>query len=311
MKTRSNFKALCLAFAAFALPMLGALCLCAQEPPAAFSGQQALNDIRDMVAFGPRPPGSDALAESRRWMIRQLLAAGCRVDQDSFTASTPTGPIPMVNLIVKIPGARPSVIMLAGHYDTKLFKNFRFVGANDGGSSAAFLLEMGRTLCRRKNKNTIWLVFFDGEEAIQQEMSQTDGTYGSRHLVQKLSADGDLSRVQAMILVDMIADKNLDIRRDMNSTPWLSDLMFKTADRLGYSRYFLKNQLTAIGDDHTPFVNAGVSALDIIDLDYGPENSFWHNAQDTLDKCSAQSLEVVGRVVMAMLEQLENSPHIH
>lgn len=310
MKKKSHPKALCLVVVALlAFPLLGALSLRAQGP-AAFSGRQALDDIRHLVAFGPRPPGSDALAESRRWMIHQLLAAGCQVDQDSFTASTPAGPIPMVNLIAKIPGARPSVVMLAGHYDTKLFKNFRFVGANDGGSSAAFLLEMGRALCRRKNKNTIWLVFFDGEEAIQQEMSQTDGTYGSRHLVQKLSADGDLSRIQAMILVDMIADKNLDIRRDANSTPWLSDLMFKTADRLGYSRYFLKNQLTAIGDDHNPFVNAGVSALDIIDLDYGPEGSYWHSAQDTLDKCSAQSLEVVGRVVMAMLAELENSPHV-
>ncbi|MDE3180411.1 MAG: M28 family peptidase [Acidobacteriota bacterium] len=280
------------------------------QPDAAFSGQRAFEDIGRLVAFGPRPVGSVALARSRRWMIRELTRSGCSVTHDPFTASTPVGNIDMDNLIVKIPGAKPSVIMVAGHYDTKTFKNFRFVGANDGGSSAAFLLELGRTLCHTKNKYTLWLVFFDGEEAIDENMTPTDGTYGSRHLEQKLAAGGDLGKIQAMILVDMIADKNLDIRRDMNSTAWLNTLLFKTADRLGYSRYFLKNQITAIGDDHTPFVAAGVSSVDIIDLDYGPDNSYWHTAQDTPEHCSAASLEIVGRVVTAMLKELESSPHV-
>ncbi len=292
------------------MPLLFAACLWAQ-PAATFSGQRAFDDIRHLVAFGPRPPGSAALTASRRWIIRELTQSGCRVTQDPFTAATPAGNIGMDNLIVKIPGSSPSVIMIAGHYDTKLFKNFRFVGANDGGSSAAFLLEMGRTLCRTRNKYTVWLVFFDGEEAIKQEMSPTDGTYGSRHLEQKLAANGELSRIQAMILVDMIADENLDIRRDLNSTAWLNALLFKTADRLGYSRYFIKNPPTYIGDDHTPFVQAGVSAVDIIDLDYGPGNSYWHSAQDTLNHCSAASLEIAGRVVAAMLRELDNSPHVH
>lgn len=283
----------------------------AQAPRApAFSGQRAFEDIQRLVAFGPRPSGSAALRESRQWIIHQLEKAGCEVEQDAFAASTPIGPIPMVNLIAKIPGASPSVIMLAGHYDTKRFTNFRFVGANDGGSSAAFLLEMARVLGRHRQKYTYWLVFFDGEEAVKQ-WSATDSLYGSRQLVQKLGADGDLSRIQAMILVDMIADKNLDIDRDENSTAWLSNLMFKTADRLGYSRYFLKDRLTAIEDDHIPFVQAGVSALDIIDLDYGPNNSYWHAAQDTVAHCSPASLEIVGRVVTAMLGELDHSPHIH
>lgn len=279
------------------------------QQPMAFSGQRAFADIQHLVAFGPRPPGSQALRASRQWIIHQLEEAGCHVEQDAFVGSTPVGAINMVNLVAKIPGASSSVIMLAGHYDTKLFKNFRFVGANDGGSSAAFLLEMARVLGRHRNKYTYWLVFFDGEEALQQ-WSPTDSLYGSRHLVQKLSTDGDLSRVQAMILVDMIADKNLAIDRDENSTAWLNNLMFKTADRLGYSRYFLKNQLTAIDDDHIPFVQAGVSALDIIDLDYGPNNAYWHSAQDTLAHCSAASLETVGRMVTAMLQELDRSPHV-
>ncbi|MGH9358123.1 MAG: M28 family peptidase, partial [Terriglobia bacterium] len=151
------------------------------------------------------------------------------------------------------------------------------------------------------------LVFFDGEEALK-SWSSTDSLYGSRQLVGKLTADGELSRIKAMILVDMVADANLDIRRDYNSTPWLSDLLFHTADHLGYARYFLGNQLTAIDDDHVPFVNAGVPAVDVIDLDYGPHNSYHHTAQDTIDKCSPQSLQIVGRVVTAMLNALEYSP---
>ncbi len=280
------------------------------QAPMAFNGQRAFADIQHLVAFGPRPPGSEPLAASRRWIIHQLLLDGCKVERDRFAASTPVGAIKMTNIIAMIPGAKPSVIMLAGHYDTKLFTNFRFVGANDGGSSAAFLLEMARLLGRRENPYTIWLVFFDGEEALR-SWSATDSLYGSRHLVNKLTADGDLSRIQAMILVDMVADASLDIRRDINSTPWLSDLLFQTADRLGYSRTFLKNQITAIEDDHVPFVNAGVPAVDVIDLDYGPDNSYHHTAQDTLDKCSPQSLQIVGRVVTAMLDALEHSPRLH
>lgn len=295
--------------AGFFLVALGYAAPAQAQAPLAFSGQRAFEDMRCLVGFGPRPPGSEALAASRRWIIHQLQIDGAHVETDPFTASTPLGNIPMTNIIAKIPGARPSIIMLAGHYDTKLFKNFRFVGANDGGSSAAFLLEMARLLGRRKNPTTIWLVFFDGEEALK-TWSATDSLYGSTELVNKLTAAGKLSRVKAMILVDMIAGANLDIRRDVNSTPWLSDLLFQTADRLGYSRYFSRTHLTAIDDDHVPFVNAGVSAVDIIDLDYGPHNSYWHTAQDTLDKCSPQSLEIVGRTVSAMLDALEHSSRL-
>jgi glutaminyl-peptide cyclotransferase len=281
------------------------------QAAAQFSGIRAFDDLRHIVAFGPRPAGSQALAECRRWIIRQLLQDGCQVDQDAFVASTPDGKIKMTNIVAKIPGARPDVIMIAGHYDTKLFQSFRFVGANDGGSSAALLMEMARILGHRPHKYTYWLVFFDGEEAIK-EWTPTDSLYGSRDLEQELAADGDLDRIQAMILVDMIGDKDLDIRRDENSTRWLNNLLFKTADQLGYSRYFLKDQSWGgVGDDHIPFIQAGVSAVDIIDFDYGPNNAYWHTAQDTIDECSPQSLQIVGRVVTAMLGGLDNSPHVH
>jgi Zn-dependent M28 family amino/carboxypeptidase len=273
-----------------------------------FNGARAFDDLKHVVAFGPRPPGSTALAASREWIIKQLRQDGCDVEQDSFVAATPVGQIPMTNVIAKIPGAKPDVIMMAGHYDTMRFENGNFVGANDGGSSTAFLLEMARLLAHRKGPATYWLVFFDGEEALVR-WSDSDKLYGSRHLVQRLSSEGELSRIKAMILVDMIADAKLDIHRESNSTAWLGDIVFNTADRLGYSKFFLKSLIT-IDDDHIPFVDAGVSAVDVIDLDYGPNNSYHHTLQDTIDKCSPASLAIVGRVVVATLAEIENFPNI-
>jgi Zn-dependent M28 family amino/carboxypeptidase len=273
-----------------------------------FNGGRAFEDLKRLVAFGPRPVGSKALAESREWIKRRLQQTGARVEEDSFEASTPLGNLPMVNVIAKFPGARPQVVMIAGHYDTLRRDDFTFVGANDGASSAAFLLEMARVLGQRRNLLTYWLVFFDGEEALRQ-WSDSDSRYGSRHLVQKLSASGELGRIQAMILVDMIADAQLGIRRDMNSTRWLRDLIFDCARRMGYEKYFLANS-TAIDDDHIPFINAGVSAVDLIDLEYGPGNSYWHTASDTVDHCSPLSLTIVGRVVLSALDELEKASHL-
>ena len=227
-----------------------------------------------------------------------------QVEEDSFTASTPVGAIPMTNLIAKFPGAQSKVVMVTGHYDTKLFENFRFVGANDGASSAALLLELARELHGRKHALTYWLVFFDGEEAVR-EWTDTDSVYGSRHLVQKLSSAGELGRIQAMILVDMIGDANLVIQREANSTPWLTDTVFTAAHRLGYAKYFLDSP-TAVEDDHIPFVNAGVAAVDLID--FNPDDGYWHTARDTVDHCSPLSLTIVGRVVLATLADLEKSP---
>ncbi len=268
-----------------------------------FQGGRAFEDLKSIVAFGPRPPGSTALAKTRQEIVRRLKQAGVTAEEDSFVASTPAGRVPMTNLIAKIPGERPQVVIVAGHYDSKRFDDFPFVGANDGGSSAAFLIELARVLAQRKNKLTYWLVFFDGEEAFV-NFTATDGLYGSRHLAEKLTASGELSRIQAMILVDMVADAKLNIHRDYNSTAWLADKVFAAARRLGYQKYF-PGELRAYEDDHIPFVNAGVSAVDLLDLDYGPDNRYWHSAQDTIDKCSATSLTIVGRVVVATLEDLE------
>jgi glutaminyl-peptide cyclotransferase len=276
-----------------------------QSAIVAFNGQRAFDDLKRLVDFGPRPPGSKALSESRRWIIGQLKEAGWEVEEDQFTGDTPLGRIPMTNLIARIPGASPSVVVLAGHYDTLRLEGGRFVGANDGGSSAAFLLEMARLLGRRKNPVTYWLVFFDGEEALR-SWSPTDKLYGSRHLVSKLAASGELNRMKAMILVDMIGDAQLDVFRDQSSTAWLREMVLNSARRLGLMKYFQGTE-TEMDDDHIPFVNAGVSAVDLIDYDYGPNNSYWHTPKDTLDKCSPASLAIVGRVVSATLEDLESS----
>lgn len=287
------------------------ICQVAQAAiPYAFYGGRAFQYLEHVVAFGPKPVGSKALEATRAYIIRQLKQDGCKVVQDPLTGYTPDGKIPMVNLIAELPGTEPRhIVMIAGHYDTKLEKNFRFVGANDGGSSTAFLLELARELEPTRHKLTYWIVFFDGEEALK-HWSAADSLYGSRQFAQKLTEEGDLSRIRAMILVDMIGDAHLGIRQDLNSTPWLTQLVWKEADKLGYSGYFLNSDPIPVLDDHIPFVNRGVSAVDLIDFDYGPENSYWHTAQDSTRHCSPSSLTIVGRVVNATLAALENSPNV-
>lgn len=275
----------------------------------AFNGERAFQYLQHVVSFGPRPVGSKALDAARAWIITRLKQDGCKVVKDPFIGHTPYGDISMENIIAELPGTEPRhIVMIAGHYDTKLEKKFRFVGANDGGSSTGFLLELARELAPTKHKLTYWIVFFDGEEALK-HWSATDSLYGSRQLANKLTADGDLSRIRAMILVDMIGDAHLGISQDQNSTAWLNKLVWNEADKLGYSKYFLKHKI-AVLDDHTPFVKYGVSAIDLIDFDYGPDNSYWHTAQDTVQHCSPASLTIVGRVVKATLAALEDSPHV-
>jgi Zn-dependent M28 family amino/carboxypeptidase len=206
----------------------------------------------------------------------------------------------MVNLIARIPGASPDRLVFAGHYDTKLYREFRFVGANDAGSSTAFLIEWARVLKARQNKYTTELLFLDGEEAMRPDWEDPDNRYGSRHYVQAARRDGSLKQVRAMILVDMIGDRDLRIKREADSTRWLKDVIWTAAKRLNYGNVFVDEE-TPIADDHIPFLDAGVPAVDIIDLDYGP----WHTAGDTLDKVSARSMQIVGDVLNEALPEIE------
>lgn len=269
---------------------------------AGFDSARAWEHLRRQVALGPRPAGSPALAEARRYIVEQLKASGLEARPQAFVASTPAGPVSMVNLIATIPGRRTERLVLASHYDTKRAPGFRFVGANDGASSTAALLELGRALKAMPREFTIELLFLDGEEAVNWDWQGVDNTYGSRHYVQAAQQAGTLGSLKALVLLDMIGDRDLTIRRDANSTPWLVDLVWDAAGRLGHRRTF-PNELTTIEDDHVPFLRAGVPAVDIIDLD----NPTWHTAQDDLEHVSARSLQTVGDVVLAAIPDIERA----
>lgn len=268
-----------------------------------FRGSMALADAKRAVSFGERPAGSEAISRLRQWIVSELKPSKGQLSLDSFTGQTPTGPVPMVNVIYKFPGASGRAIVVTGHYDTKRIPMVRFVGANDGGSSAGFLIEFARSVSAMKHWDDIYVVFLDGEEAVA-NWTETDSRYGSRHLAAKWLANGVLPQIKALINVDMIGDQNLDILNDSNSSQTLRDQVKQIAARLGYSKYFRTEQ-GGIDDDHIPFVNAGVNAMDLIDFDFGPDNSYWHTAQDTPDKLNAHSFQVVGDVVLELVEELD------
>jgi glutaminyl-peptide cyclotransferase len=266
-----------------------------------YSGISALKYTRYAVELGPRPSGSDANKKLQNYILAQIRQDECQVMEDPFTASTPKGPIAMDNIIAKFPGKSGKAIVITGHFDTKLFPGRKFVGANDGGSSTGLLLEMAHALAHQTRVDDVYLVWFDGEEAVREKWEGDDNLYGSRHLAQKWRKDGTLSRVKALINVDMIGDKNLDIKIETNSNAALNKLVWDTAASLGYGAFFLKEEL-ATDDDHMPFVHQGVPAIDLIDFDYDP----WHEDSDTMDKLSAKSLEIVGTVVMEVIHRLEH-----
>jgi glutaminyl-peptide cyclotransferase len=263
-----------------------------------FDGAAALKHVERLVAIGPRVAGSPGGVRAREYIVAEARKiSGAQIQVRPFEADTPDGLMSMANVIAVLPGARLDVIMLAGHYDTKLFREFRFVGANDGGSSAALLLELGRVLAAAPRRYTYWLVWFDGEEA-RGAWTATDSLYGSRQLAGELARTGHLPK--AMILADMIGDRDLSINREAYSAPWLTDIIWDSAARLGYGRHF-RRELMPVEDDHVPFMKQGVPAALLIDFNYPP----WHTAEDTVDKVSAQSLTVVGEVLLESLPSVE------
>ncbi len=288
---------------------LAFLTLAVSATAATFSGASAFEFTKQSVEFGPRPSGSEANRKLQVFIIAQLQKDGCEPAQskktdcelidDSFTATTPKGPVPMKNIIAKFPGKSGKAIVIAGHFDTKLLPGRKFVGANDGGSSTGLLLELAHVLAHQPRVDDVYVVFFDGEEAVG-EWSDTDSVYGSRHLAARWQKDGLLPKVKAFILVDMIGDKSLDIKRESKSDAALTSLVWDAAADLGHAAHFL-NQSIDIEDDHLPFLKLGVPAIDIIDFNYPP----WHTDGDTMDKIGAQSLEIVGKVVVEAIHRLE------
>jgi len=274
-------------------------CSAAGQAPSTFDGSRAYEHLKNQVAIGPRVAGTAANAETRRYLITTLAGFGVKAVEQPFETDTPIGRVKMANVIATLPGTRPERIVIASHFDTKPFKDIRFVGASDGASSTAALLELGRVLQNKPRAFTIELLFLDGEEAFVQ-WAGTDHTYGSRYYVAAAKKSGTLSGIKALILLDMIGDKNLNIRREENSTRWLTDIIWSTAARLGYRQQFVAESMP-IEDDHLEFLEAGVEAVDLIDLDYPA----WHTAQDTLENVSAKSLQIVGEVVVAALPEIE------
>lgn len=268
-----------------------------------FDAGRAYAHVKNLVEMGPRPAGSEAIKKAQQYIETELKSYGLKVIADSFEAETTRGKKPMKNIIGELAGQKTEVVLIAGHYDTKLQPGF--VGANDGGSSTAAVLEMARALSKTKPEYTLWFVFFDGEEAFVNWDANDgmDNTYGSRHMVARMTAEGTIKRVKALILVDMIGDKNLDLLKDYESTPWMVNLIWATARQLGYEKHFLNDE-SGYSDDHLPFKRAGIPVIDIIDFNYGPDNSYWHTSEDTLDKVGGESMKIVGDVVIKSLPEV-------
>jgi hypothetical protein len=274
-----------------------------------FNGERAMDHVRKQIDFGPRPPDSPQLARTRAYITNELKAYGLNVSFDEFTATTPHGEKKMANIVAEIAGETNTLILIASHYDTKFYKDMYFVGANDPAASVATLLEIGRVLgsLKEKPKMTYRLVFFDGEEAFCEGWDECknedapDNTYGSRHYLAQLQSRKELERTHALILLDMMGYKNLELGRDNLSTRWLQDIIWQTGRELGHGKVFVDRQEGVGGDDHQPFIAAGVAAVDLIQLTSYP---YWHRADDTIDKVSSQSMKIVGETVLASLPKI-------
>jgi hypothetical protein len=273
------------------------------EKTGGFDGKRAFAHVAKLVSFGPHPSGSPAIAQVQEYLLSELKSYGCMVETDAFSSNTPAGLISMKNILVKIPGDKPGVILLGTHYDTKRIDNF--VGADDGGSSTGVMLELARLLCTPRGRYAVWIVFFDGEEAVK-DWSDTDSRYGSRQMAARLAISGDISKIKAFLLADIVGTRTPHFKRESNSTPWLVDLVWGTARKLGYANIFVDASVP-IDDDHDPFLKRNVPSADVIDLDNGPGGDvyYWHTPQDALDKISAKSLAIVGHVFLESVKQLQ------
>jgi glutaminyl-peptide cyclotransferase len=287
-------------------------------PPPKFDGERALQYVKEIVKFGPRPLGSANHKKVEDYIVSRLK--GDDVENDVFTADTPVGKFPVHNIIAKFPGKKDGIIVVASHYDTNYpLRNTSYVGANDGGSSSGLLLELANQLRGKiRDGYSVWLVWDDAEEAMKPDGSAgqpfemdflQDSLYGINHLAEKWQADGTLKKVKAFLLADMIGDSDLNIDRDANSTPWLENVVYEAATRVGYQSHFFERTL-GMEDDHLPFMKRGVPSADLIDFDYGYNNVFWHTTQDTVDKLSPKSLEITGTVFLETIRMLDNMPQL-
>lgn len=274
-----------------------------------FSADRAMQHVRQQLDIGPRPPDTVALEKTRNYIISELKSYGLRVSTDEFTAKTPLGDKRMANIVGDIPGETKDAVAIASHYDTKFYDDMRFVGANDPAASVATLLEIARVLgnSKEKPKLTYRVVFFDGEEALCEGWDECskpeapDNTYGSRRYVSQLQVQGEVKSTRALILLDMMGYTKLELGRDPSSTRWLQDIIWQAGRELGHSKIFVDRQEGVGGDDHEPFLGAGIPAVDMIQLSSYP---YWHKADDDFDKISAESMKIVGDTVLASLPRI-------
>ncbi|HXJ86533.1 MAG TPA: M28 family peptidase [Candidatus Binatia bacterium] len=284
-----------------------------EGPPPALDGDRAMQYVKEIVKFGPRPVGSANHKKVEDYISSHLK--GDRVEDDIFTADTPVGKFPVHNIIAKYPGTKDGVIVIATHYDTNYpLRNTSYVGANDGASSSGLLLEMANQLRgKQRDGYSVWLVWDDAEEAMKPDGSggqpnempfSEDSLYGITHLAEKWQADGTLKKVKVFTLTDMIGDADLNVERETNSTGWLKEVVYEAAKRLGYQSHFFGRDLE-VSDDHIPFVKRGVPSVDLIDFTYGYNLAYWHTTEDTLDKLSPRSLQIVGSVVLETIRILD------
>ena len=269
------------------------------ETVGGFDGKRAFVHVAKQVSFGPHPSGSPAIAQVQEYLLSELKSYRCTVETDPFSSDTPIGRLSMKNILVKIPGEKPGIILLGTHYDTLLMDNF--VGADDAGSSTAVMLELARLLCAQKGKYAVWIAFFDGEEAMK-HWSDTDSRYGSRQMAARLSSSGDIKKIRAFLLADIVGGRKARFLRETSSTPALVDLVWNTAAKLGYSAILI-NESAGAQDDHDSFLKRGVPSVDVIG-DF-TNNGYWHTPQDSLDKISAKTLAIVGHVFLESVKQLQ------
>lgn len=273
-------------------------------PAPSFNSARAMQYTKDIAGFGPRPIGSANHKKVEDYVLAHLR--GDTVEDDAFSVDTTEGKFPVRNIIAKFPGKKDGIIVIASHYDTNYpLRDTSYVGANDGASSSALLLEIANQL-RGKNRDgySVWLLWDDGEESMKMPWSDPESLYGVRHLVQKWQDDGTLKRIKAFLLADMIGDADLNVEHELSSTAWLEEMIYQSATRLGYQSHFFARQ-TSVQDDHIPFLQRGVPSADLIDFDYGYNNVFHHTTQDTIDKLSPKSLEIVGSVILETVRMLD------
>jgi Zn-dependent M28 family amino/carboxypeptidase len=273
-----------------------------------YSGDRAYQHVEKLVGYGPRPSGSDALGLAATYIKTQLGGYGLTVEEQVFTAQTPFGPKQFRNIVAKthVQSDGPNrVIIIGSHYDTKFFTNITFVGANDAGSSSGALLEIARIAAEQPS---LWFVFFDGEEAMQ-EYTDEDGFWGSKFFVENLKAKNQIGQVKAMVLLDMIGDKDLNVSVNGSLIPQA----FDASRAAGFRDYFTYGG-NGMLDDHVAFMRAGIPAVDLIDFEFGSKpglNDYWHTDKDTLDKISPRSLEIVGKTTLRLVELLQNQATGH